>query len=270
MGGTYHRPAREKSAGLDALPFRTFRCMSIPAPKASICPVGGHPSDIMAEMADPHASDQYATVDESAPLAPDTERPASAPAVVVVQSELRASVDAAAQMLPIDADQLPRGAAIGRYLVLSRLGAGGMGVVYAAYDPDLDRKVAIKLLRPRQLKAQGSTSGRMRLLREAQALARLSHPNVTTVYDVGTAYKQVFVAMEFVDGCTLRDWLYLKPRTLSEILGIFRRAGQGLVAAHLAGMVHRERLLPVENRRLIFPWRRQAGEKRRPRSIGGL
>ena len=224
----------------------------------------------MAEMADPHASDQYATVDESAPPAPDTERHASAPAVVVVQSELRASVDAAAQMLPIDADQLPRGAAIGRYLVLSRLGAGGMGVVYAAYDPDLDRKVAIKLLRPRQLKAQGSTSGRMRLLREAQALARLSHPNVTTVYDVGTAYKQVFVAMEFVDGCTLRDWLYLKPRTLSEILGIFRRAGQGLVAAHLAGMVHRERLLPVENRRLIFPWRRQAGEKRRPRSIGGL
>jgi tetratricopeptide (TPR) repeat protein/predicted Ser/Thr protein kinase len=187
-------------------------------------------------MGDPSAADPYATVDEAVPTAQDTVPESASPAVVVVSGELRA--DPAPPLL--HADELPRGAAIGRYLVLSRLGAGGMGVVYAAYDPDLDRKVAIKLLRPWQKKSQVNTSGRMRLLREAQALARLSHPNVTAVYDVGTAYSQVFVAMEFIDGCTLREWLHEKPRSLSEILGIFRRAGRGLLAAHTAGMIHRD------------------------------
>ncbi len=191
----------------------------------------------MGKMGDPSAADQYATVDEAAPPARDTIPEQASPAVVVVQSELRAG---AAALPTLHTDELLRGAAIGRYLVLSRLGAGGMGVVYAAYDPDLDRKVAIKLLRPWQKKSQVNTSGRMRLLREAQALARLSHPNVTAVYDVGTAYNQVFVAMEFIDGCTLREWLQEKPRSLSDILGIYRRAGRGLLAAHTAGMVHRD------------------------------
>lgn len=188
-------------------------------------------------MGDPSARDQYPTVDDAAQPAADTQ--GSGPPVVSVQPERRTHRNAAP--LPLqDADQLPRGAAIGRYLVLSRLGAGGMGVVYLAYDPDLDRKVAIKLLRPRQNKAQGNTSGRMRLLREAQALGRLSHPNVTAVYDVGTAYDQVFIAMEFIDSCTVRDWLHEKKRSLSEVLRVFGRAGQGLLAAHTAGMIHRE------------------------------
>jgi len=191
----------------------------------------------MGKMGDPSAADQYATVDEAAPSATDTISEQASAAVVVVQSAVRSG---AAVLPTLNADELPRGAAIGRYLVLSRLGAGGMGVVYAAYDPDLDRKVAIKLLRPWQKKSQVNTSGRIRLLREAQALARLSHPNVTAVYDVGTAYNQVFVAMEFIDGCTLREWLHEKPRSLSDILGIYRRAGRGLLAAHTAGMVHRD------------------------------
>lgn len=191
----------------------------------------------MVGMGTPPARDQYDTVDEAALPAPDTDPDVRSPAVVVVQTERHVDLPPGS---PIDTEQLPRGAAIGRYLVLSRLGAGGMGVVYAAYDPDLDRKVAIKLLRSRQMTAKGNTAGRMRFLREAQALARLSHPNVTAVYDVGTAYNQVFVAMEFIDGCTLRDWLYVKRPSLPEILGIFRRAGQGLLAAHQAGMVHRD------------------------------
>ena len=134
--------------------------------------------------------------------------------------------------------EVPRGASIGRYLVTSRLGAGGMGVVYAAYDPELNRKVAIKLLRPSGSTA-GDSEGRVRLLREAQSMAQLSHPNVIAVFDVGTAYDQVFVAMEFVDGGTLTDWLE-KPRAQEEILEVFSQAGRGLAAAHAAGLIHRD------------------------------
>lgn len=133
-------------------------------------------------------------------------------------------------------EELPRGATIGRYMVLSCLGAGGMGVVYAAYDPELDRKVAIKLLKS----GGGGSSGRVRFLREAQAMARLSHPNVINVFDVGTIDNQVFIAMEFVDGGTLNRWLEERPRTQKEILAIFVLAGRGLQAAHAAGLVHRD------------------------------
>ncbi|MFO0580306.1 MAG: serine/threonine-protein kinase, partial [Polyangia bacterium] len=136
-------------------------------------------------------------------------------------------------------DELPRGAAIGRYVVLNKLGAGGMGVVYAAYDPELDRKVAIKLLHSDANDGQGS-QGRARLLREAQAMARLAHPNVVAVYDVGTLGERVFLAMEFVDGCTLTDWLQARPRRRDEILDKFIAAGRGLIAAHAAGLVHRD------------------------------
>lgn len=134
-------------------------------------------------------------------------------------------------------DRLPRGSSIGRYLVIERLGSGGMGVVYAAYDPDLNRKVALKLLhnQPGLLASQGKA----RLLREAQAMARLSHPNVVAVYDVGLVFDQVFVAMEFVEGLTLHEWL-MTQRPLSEILQVFADAGRGLAAAHAAGIVHRD------------------------------
>ena len=135
--------------------------------------------------------------------------------------------------------ELPQGATIGRYLVVKRLGSGGMGVVYAAYDPELNRKVAIKLLHATAGKASDS-EGRVRLLREAQAMARLSHPNVIAVYDVGTAFEQVFVAMEFAEGGTLTDWLAKGGKSTDEILEMFYQAGRGLQAAHGVGLVHRD------------------------------
>ena len=130
---------------------------------------------------------------------------------------------------------LPRGTTIHRYVVTGEVGAGGMGVVYAAYDYGLDRRVALKLLRdPRPGAAQ------RRLLREAQALAKLSHPNVVTVYDVGTHREHVFVAMELVEGITLREWLASRPRSWRDVVDAFLRAGDGLAAAHAAGIVHRD------------------------------
>lgn len=122
---------------------------------------------------------------------------------------------------------------IGRFVVLNRLGAGGMGVVYACYDEQLDRKLAVKLLHRR-----GDAAADARLLREAQALARLSHPNVVQVYEVGSHEGQIWVAMEFVRGTTLRAWRPDAP--LSDVLRVFVAAGQGLAAAHTAGLVHRD------------------------------
>ena len=141
--------------------------------------------------------------------------------------------------VPRASQEMPRGATLGRYLILAKLGAGGMGVVYAAYDPELDRKVAIKLLHAAAGRGEGA-QGRARLLREAQAMARLAHPNVVTVYDVGTIDERVFIAMEFVDGCTLTEWLTQAQRTQAEIREKFIAAGRGLLAAHAAGLVHRD------------------------------
>jgi WD40 repeat protein/predicted Ser/Thr protein kinase len=125
---------------------------------------------------------------------------------------------------------------IGRFTIVRELGAGGMGVVYVAYDEQLDRRVAVKLLR----RSDTDTQGKARLEREAQAMARLSHPNVVTVHEVGMHQEQVFVAMEFVDGGDLRGWLKAKQRTWQEIVAAFRQAGEGLAAAHAAGIVHRD------------------------------
>ena len=135
---------------------------------------------------------------------------------------------------------LARGASIGRYVVLGLVGRGGMGEVYAAYDPELDRKVAIKLLRVRGSQAEAD-EGRSRLLREAQAIAKLSHPNVVVVYDVGAFEDQVFMAMEFVDGHTLSYWMHAAARRWTEVLKVFAEAGRGLAAAHEKDMVHRDR-----------------------------
>lgn len=134
---------------------------------------------------------------------------------------------------------LRRGATVGRYIVIDLRGSGGMGIVYEAYDPDLDRKVALKLLRPQRAQTAREV-GTAALLREAQALARLRHPSVVAVYDVGTCEGQVFIAMELVVGKTAAEWLADSPRTLSEILDLFQRAGQGLWAAHQAGIIHRD------------------------------
>ena len=140
---------------------------------------------------------------------------------------------------------LEPGASLGRYVVLSRLGAGGMGVVYAAYDPELDRKVAIKLIRPELGEREGAesaeaTGARVRLLREAQALARLAHPNVVAVHDVGEHGGAVWLAMEFVAGQTLAAWLEAGPRTWREVLAVMLAAAHGLAAAHAKGLVHRD------------------------------
>jgi serine/threonine protein kinase/formylglycine-generating enzyme required for sulfatase activity len=137
----------------------------------------------------------------------------------------------------VTAGDLATGARIGRYVIIERVGNGAMGVVYGAYDPELDRKIALKLLRP----GHGvKETARARLLREAKAIARLSHPNVVAVHDVGVFEDQVFLAMEFVPGGTIKSWLEEAPRTWRQILDVFIAAGRGLIAAHAAGLVHRD------------------------------
>ena len=112
-----------------------------------------------------------------------------------------------------DAGLRARGGLVGRYVVLALLGTGGMGAVYAAYDPELDRKVALKLLRP-----DAATLDSVRLTREARALAKLSHPNVVSVFDVGTVGAEVFIAMEFIEGMTVSRWMQQRTRSVREVL----------------------------------------------------
>jgi len=128
------------------------------------------------------------------------------------------------------------GARLGRYALLRVLGEGGMGVVFAAYDEQLDRKVAIKLLRTRG----GAAPEGAWLLGEAQAMARLSHPNIVQIYDVGSSDGQLFLAMEFVVGVTLREWSRERPRGWREVVAVALQAGRGLQAAHEAGLIHRD------------------------------
>ncbi|PCC69885.1 Serine/threonine protein kinase [Nannocystis exedens] len=127
---------------------------------------------------------------------------------------------------------------IGRFTVLDRLGEGGMGVVYTAYDDKLDRKVAVKVLRGEATREDDTS--RQRLMREAQAMARLSHPNIVTVHEVGDYEDQVFVAMEFVRGMSLDAWMRRRERSWREVLAVFVQAGRGLQAAHAAGIIHRD------------------------------
>ena len=128
-------------------------------------------------------------------------------------------------------EPLPRfapGTSIGRFRIVGELGAGGMGVVFEAYDPELDRAVAIKVVR------EGK-----KLIDEAQAMARLSHPNVVPVHEVGTIDGQLFLVMELVRGETLARWLE-QPRSWREVVRAFVDAGAGLAAAHRAHLVHRD------------------------------
>ncbi len=155
-----------------------------------------------------------------------------------------ASGDVSSSSEPVPGDTQPamsttiapgHGTTLGRYLVLERLGSGGMGVVFAAYDPDLDRKVALKLLH-----GTAGDEERQRLLREAQAMARLAHPNVVTVHDVCLVGERIFIAMEFIDGQTLGAWTRERKRSWREIVEVLLPCAQGLVAAHQAGIVHRD------------------------------
>jgi serine/threonine protein kinase len=137
-----------------------------------------------------------------------------------------------------DGGRLARGAPIGRYVVTELVGRGGMGEVYLAYDPQLDRRIALKILHERP--GADEARARARLLREAKSLARLSHPNVVVLHDAGELDGRVFLAMEFVDGETLETWLTRAPRTWREIRDAFLAAARGLAAAHGAGLVHRD------------------------------
>ena len=132
------------------------------------------------------------------------------------------------------------GARIDRFVVIEELGQGGMGVVFKAYDPKLDRRLAIKLVSLPSERIACWTERRARLMREAQALAKLSHPNVIAVYDVGTFGNDVFLAMELVEGMTLRQWLLDSQPGYRQILTVMLAAGEGLSAAHQAGLVHRD------------------------------
>ncbi|WAS96329.1 serine/threonine-protein kinase [Nannocystis punicea] len=145
----------------------------------------------------------------------------------------------------IDLEPLP--SQIGRFNVLKRLGSGGMGVVYVAYDRDLDRKVALKVMRTAVVSRAKRDKARHRLMREAQAMAQLSHPNVIAIFDVGSVEDQIFFAMEFVKGVTLTKWLRSaegpngpRRRGWKEVLVVFMQAGRGLAAAHKAGIIHRD------------------------------
>ncbi len=166
----------------------------------------------------------------SSQMAAEAERPTET-AVGGTAATLRTS--------DVTAGERHAGEAVGRYVVLERVGAGAMGAVYAAYDPALDRRVALKLLHfePR---ARRRERRRERLLQEAKALARLRHPNIVTVYDVGVMNEEVFIAMEYVQGPTLRDWLKSAQRSWRAVVATFVAAGRGLAAAHAAGVIHRD------------------------------
>ncbi len=157
-------------------------------------------------------------------------------AQLVTTAESEKTQPARAEVEP----ELGSGSRLGRYLVRGKIGSGGMGVVYEAHDPELNRKLAVKLMRPQASEGISASDGRARLMREAQAMARLAHPNVIAIHDVGTFGEQVFIAMEHVEGQTLTQWLAEKPRSWRQIVAMFVQAGRGLAAAHSAGILHRD------------------------------
>jgi hypothetical protein len=152
-------------------------------------------------------------------------------------AETAKSLGTSAETRP--AEMLEEGATIGRYRLLTRIGAGAMGVVYAAYDTVLGRRVALKFLQTRSLEVDEGEPFPARLAREARSMARLSHPNVVGVYDLGEHDGRLFVAMELVEGPTLTEWLR-SGRSVRAILDVIIGAGRGLAAAHARGVVHRD------------------------------
>ncbi|MGN6104492.1 MAG: protein kinase domain-containing protein [Kofleriaceae bacterium] len=151
------------------------------------------------------------------------------------------SQPSAAPSAPTDTgdDALAEGARLGRFQITGPLARGAMGVIYRAHDPTLRRDVALKLLHVEQHTALAADA-QTRMLREAQGLARLEHPNVVTVFDAGLHGDQVFIAMELIEGATLERWLAERPRPWRQIAAVLERAGRGLAAAHAAGLVHRD------------------------------
>lgn len=134
----------------------------------------------------------------------------------------------------------PKRVKVGRYRVEGKLGAGGMGVVYRAHDPELARDVALKLMNTAAVSDEEAGRARGRLVREARAMAKLAHPNVIHVYDVGAVDDGVFIAMELVDGDPLSKWIARESPGWRDTLRCYLDAGEGLAAAHEAGIVHRD------------------------------
>ena len=130
------------------------------------------------------------------------------------------------------------GESIDRFTIEERIAEGGMGVVYRAHDPTLRRDVALKLVHLGS--SLGQADAQARLLREAQGLAQLDHANVVTVFEAGTHGREVFIAMELVDGVSLDRWLAERPRDWRAVVAVLEQAGRGLAAAHAAGLVHRD------------------------------
>ncbi len=147
----------------------------------------------------------------------------------IVAEALKASIGAP------PGEVAPEPVRVGRFIVLRCAGAGAMGLVFEAYDPQLDRRVALKLRRgvdtPRE---------RERVLQEARLMARLTHPNIVTVHEVGEADEAVFLVMELVDGVTLADWAASHRGAPDEVRAAYCQAGRGLAAAHRSGIIHRD------------------------------
>jgi serine/threonine protein kinase len=132
---------------------------------------------------------------------------------------------------------LPPGSHLGRYEIRSQLGAGGMGEVYLAQDTKLDRKVALKVL---PVDVAANRDRMERFVREAKAAAALNHPNIAHIYEIGESEGTNFIAMEFVDGVTLRQKIHQERIDLGKLLRYLQHAAEGLAKAHAAGIVHRD------------------------------
>jgi eukaryotic-like serine/threonine-protein kinase len=176
---------------------------------------------VMSRMSDPPPP----------PLAP----PPTAARVTVLPGAAATTKPPGAAGAPSDFT-LVEGHKVGRYIILGNVGAGGMGTVVAAYDTALDRKIALKFL----ISAPSDEAALAQVLAEASAMARLSHPNVVTVHDVGVFGGKPYLAMELVDGTTLSAWRRKQPRSFAEIARVMAGAARGLAAAHAAGLVHRD------------------------------
>ncbi|MEM6992875.1 MAG: protein kinase, partial [Myxococcota bacterium] len=152
----------------------------------------------------------------------------------------RATEATANETAPAKPERLAPGERVGRYLVLEVLGAGAMGVVYQAYDPELQRPVALKVVNPVYASRRDPAQIRSRLVAEARSLAKLTHPNVTVIHDVGEHDGKVWLAMELVEGVDVERWLEAESRPWPDIVAVFAEAARGLAAAHAVGIVHRD------------------------------
>jgi predicted Ser/Thr protein kinase len=215
-------------------PYEVLELPRASAPPPSAMPAGSMPPDSGRRAPKRVSELPYAPTMTPAQLEGETldilspAKRSSPPADGTLDLPASDRVDAAPSLDP--------GQKLGRFVIRSQLGEGGMGIVLAGHDAKLGRPVAIKLVKP----DVDRPAYRARLLREAQALARLEHPNVVRVYEVGSDRGRLFVAMELVDGVTLSEWLRAKRRPWREIVAMFEQVGAGLAAVHRAGLIHRD------------------------------